>query len=404
MKNKAFKLVIIFGIISLLGDLIYEGARGVSGPYLKILGARAFYVGLVVGLGEFLGYVIRLVSGYFVDKTKSYWPFVFVGYGFLAAVPLLAQANVWQIAAIFFIFERIGKAIRSPAKDTIISFASKRIGTGLGFGMHEFIDQIGAVIGPLLFAYFLSLSPTQSVGKYQHIFSYLWIPFLIMAGVVLLARSLVRNPEELEENPVETYDFRNKQKSLTGYVRGYLVFIFLTTFGFINFALIGYHIKETALLAEWQIPFLYAAAMAADGVAAIFVGKLYDRFKNLFGWQKASYKIFILTAVFSAFLPFMAFSRSVYLVFAGAMIFGLIMCVHETIVRAVLADVISKQKRGRAYGVFNVTYGSAMLVGGAFLGWLYDLSVAYSIFAAVLAQLAAVIILFLISDRSSSPL
>ncbi len=154
IKKQAFLLIILFGIISLLGDIIYEGARSVNGPYLDTLGASAAAVGLIVGIGELLGYAIRLISGYFSDRTKAHWYFTIFGYGLLISVPLLAFSNLWQVAAIFIVLERIGKGIRSPARDTLVSYAAKRVGTGFGFGISEFLDQIGAFIGPLIFTVF----------------------------------------------------------------------------------------------------------------------------------------------------------------------------------------------------------------------------------------------------------
>ncbi|MBA2862207.1 hypothetical protein [Methanococcus maripaludis] len=141
-QKNAFMLIILFGVISLLGDIIYEGARSVNGPYLETLGASALIVGLVVGFGEFLGYAIRLFSGYFSDKTKAHWFFTIFGYGLLISVPLLALSDYWQFAAIFIVLERMGKGLRSPARDTILSYATKQVGTGLGFGIAEFLDQI----------------------------------------------------------------------------------------------------------------------------------------------------------------------------------------------------------------------------------------------------------------------
>src|SRR5512137_2072013 len=152
-RKTAFQLIILFGLVSLFGDIIYEGARSVNGPYLKTMGTSAAIVGIIGGIGEFLGYAIRLVSGYFADRTRAYWLFTFVGYGLLISVPLLSLAGIWQVAAIFIVAERLGKALRSPAKDTILSQAAKQVGTGWGFGLNEAMDQIGAIAGPLLFTF-----------------------------------------------------------------------------------------------------------------------------------------------------------------------------------------------------------------------------------------------------------
>ena len=167
-KRKALEVIILFGFVSLFGDIAYEGARSVNGPYLKLLAANAVIVGLVTGIGEFLGYAIRLVSGYLSDKLKAYWPFTFLGYGLIIFVPILSTANAWQAAAVFIVMERIGRALRNPARDAIISSATKQVGTGFGFGLHEAMDQIGAIAGPLIFAvFFLSMHGEKTIMDYQ---------------------------------------------------------------------------------------------------------------------------------------------------------------------------------------------------------------------------------------------
>ncbi|MDD5038973.1 MAG: MFS transporter, partial [Dehalococcoidales bacterium] len=181
-RTTAFQLIMLLGIVSMFGDIAYEGGRSISGPYLATLGASAAMVGLVTGAGEFLGYGLRLVSGYLADRTKAYWVLTFIGYGLIGAIPLLALAGNWQLAALFLILERIGKAIRSPARDTIISYAGKNIGRGWGFALHEAMDQVGAVIGPLI----LSLALITS-GGYQRGFNLLWIPVLLCLIALIIA-------------------------------------------------------------------------------------------------------------------------------------------------------------------------------------------------------------------------
>ncbi|CUT02619.1 Major Facilitator Superfamily protein [Candidatus Kryptonium thompsonii] len=163
--RKAFKVVIFLGLVSLFADITYEGARGVIGPFLFTLGASATIVGLVSGLGELIGYGFRLISGYVADKTKRYWAITIVGYFInLIAVPLLAFAGSWEIASVLIVAERFGKAIRTPARDTILSYASSSIGYGKGFGLHEAIDQIGAIVGPLLVAGVIYSSKSYSLA------------------------------------------------------------------------------------------------------------------------------------------------------------------------------------------------------------------------------------------------
>ena len=129
-KKEAFQLIILLGVVSLSGDITYEGARGVTGPYLGLLGASAIPIGVVAGLSEFVGYALRLISGYLADRTGEYWTLTILGYGLILSIPILAFVGNWQLATIFIIMERMGKAIRSPARDAILSNATKSVGRG----------------------------------------------------------------------------------------------------------------------------------------------------------------------------------------------------------------------------------------------------------------------------------
>src|SRR5208283_5555107 len=115
--KKSIQLLMLFGLISLFGDIVYEGARSVNGPYLKTLAMNAAMVGFITGLGEFAGYALRLLTGFYSDKTKAYWFFTFLGYGLIISIPMLSLTGVWQIAAVLMVMERVGKGIRAPAKD-----------------------------------------------------------------------------------------------------------------------------------------------------------------------------------------------------------------------------------------------------------------------------------------------
>ena len=185
--------IILRGIVSLFGDVTYEGARSVAGPYLATLGASASVVGLVAGIGEFVGYALRLASGYLVDRTKAYWSLTFIGYGLLLSIPLLAFAGHWQLAAVLIVLERMGKAIRSPARDTMLSYATKEVGRGWGFAVHEALDQIGAVIGPIVFSLVFLFHRGYPEG-----FTLLWIPALLTLVVLAIARKKVPSPQKLE--------------------------------------------------------------------------------------------------------------------------------------------------------------------------------------------------------------
>src|SRR5512136_621231 len=193
-RKAAYRLIILFGIVAMLGDVVYEGGRSVAGPFLFTLGASAFAVAFVAGFGEFAGYAIRIATGYLADKSKQYWTFVIAGYLMIGAIPLLVLAGRWEIAALLLIVERIGKAVRSPAKDAMLSHVTSAVGRGWGFGLHEALDQIGAIAGPLLFVLALAAG-----GTYRGGFALLAIPFAILILVLIIAWRSMPDPAGFEE-------------------------------------------------------------------------------------------------------------------------------------------------------------------------------------------------------------
>jgi len=397
-KKTAFQLILLFGLVSLFGDMVYEGARSVNGPYLKTLGANAAIVGLVAGIAEFLGYAIRLVSGYFADKTKAYWLFTFLGYGMLISVPLLSLAGIWQIAVIFIIMERLGKALRSPARDTILSQATKQVGTGFGFAIAEVLDQIGAIAGPLIFTVlFLVLGKGDRIlTDYQHGYALLWIPFILVLLCVILAWRRVPNPGLLEV-PVAKIPEADKLSKVFWI---YTVFTFVTTLGFANFALIGYHFKARHVLTDAQIPLFYALAMGVDAVAALAIGRAYDIFKARRNNEKAGLVTLITIPALSLFIPVFVFSTKFYFALTGAIIWGIVMGAHETIMKSAIADLTPLKKRGTGYGIFNAAYGLAIFIGSAITGLLYEYSILSVIIISVAVEVAAILVFFIMRKEA----
>ena len=390
--KKALIIILLFGVVSLFGDMIYEGARGVNGPYLQILGVNAAIIGIIAGVGEFLGYAIRLVSGYFSDRTKSYWLFTFIGYGLLIFIPLLSLAGIWQIAGLFIIFERLGKAIRSPARDTLLAKTAEQIGTGFGFGLHEFLDQIGAIIGPLIFSlFFYSLGSSKiSINNYQQGYSFLWIPFVLMIIALFIAYKISKNKTDSETQSI--YD--SEQKNFSKIFWLYLSFSFLATLGFASFILIGYHIKVQNLLSDSYIPLLYAFAMLMDALFAIIIGKFYDILKVHKKNEKGGLIVLAIIPLLSSIIPLLVFSISIELIFLGIIFWGIVMGVHETIMRAAIADLTAKLKRGTAYGIFNASYGFAMFVGSVTIGFLYDYSLSLLFGIVILVEIGAILLFY----------
>lgn len=381
-KTGALRFIVLMGVVSLFGDIVYEGARGVTGPYLALLGASASVVGLVGGLGEFIGYALRLFSGFMADRTKAYWLFTFIGYGLLVSIPLLSFAQSWQIAALLILLERAGKAFRSPARDTILSYATKEVGRGFGFGLHEALDQIGAIVGPLIFSAILFAG-----GNYRSGFSVLWIPAMMVPVVLCIARNRLPHPEKLEIAH-ESGSKNNTLFSKTFVL--YSLFTFFAVAGFANFPLIAYHLKMKTIVGDAQIPALFALAMGVDALTALIIGKTYDRM---------GLKILIIVPLLSFFIPLLAFSDMLVGVIIGTILWGIVLGIHETIMRAAVADLTDINRRGSAYGIFNTLYGLSWLLGGTLMGMLYEHSVYTLMLLAALFEVVS-IPLFLMLAKS----
>jgi len=386
-NKKAFKIIIFFGLVSLLGDIIYEGARSINGQYLQILGANAAIVGLIAGLGEFIGYSLRFISGYFSDKTKAYWFFTILGYGLLISIPLLALTGLWQIAAFLIIIERIGKAVRNPARDTLMSQAAKDVGTGLGFAIHEFLDQIGALLGPILISLlFLILNNHfKDLIKYQYSYAILWIPYLLLMSILFIAYF---SSKTSQKSSIEKSKIKEKLSSVFW---SYVIFTFLTTLGFVNFLILGYHFKATHLLSDTQIPLFYAIAMIVDAIFALIIGKAYDLLKTKTRNENSGLLLLVIIPILTAFIPLFVFLNNFYFIILGVILWGIIMGTHETIMRAAIADITPLNKRGTGYGIFTGIYGLAALLGGTITGILYDYSLYWLIFFIVITQLLSIL-------------
>lgn len=374
LTKRAYQFIILFGVISLLGDIIYEGARSVNAQYLQQLGANAFWIGVVAGFSEFIGYAMRLVAGYISDKKKAYWSFTIIGYGLLITVPILALTDVWQLAALLMIGERLGKALRSPAKDTILSQVTAQVGRGIGFGLHEAMDQIGAIIGPMMFTVIFMYVVDYNLG-----YAIMWIPFVLLIVVLVVAKILVPHPEHFEAH----VNHDTLPDTLTKIFWLYTSFSAFAIIGFASFPIIAYHLKSQNIVADMTIPLLYAIAMGVDAVFAIVIGKLYDT-KGM--------KVLLIIPVVSAIVPVLAFTYNWIVITMGIILWGMVMAIHETIMRAAIADLTSLKKRGTGYGIFNTAYGLCMFVSAGIMGWLYEINITYIIAFAVVSEIIALVL------------
>ena len=389
MKDKKFSramlFIILFGIVSLFSDMTHEGASSIRGAYLALLGASAGTIGFISGLGELVGYSMRYVFGKITDKTRKYWPMVIFGYILdILAVPALALVGDkgWIAASILLVIQRMGKAIKKPAKDTIMSFAASQEGVGKSFGIQEMLDQIGAFLGPF-FLYLVMLFKTEgsTFEIYRTCFAFLAIPGFITIILLFFTKNKFPNPEHFEPESKKNEIFVMK-KSFVYYIVG----ISLFAFGFMDYALIIMHISKSleglSLISEETLPLLYAGAMLVDAIAALIFGHIYD---------KKGVKALVISTLISA--PFSLFIFGIKS--EGAILFGLVlwgvgMGAQESILKAAVTSMVPKKNRASGYGIFECSFGIFWFLGSWLLGVLYSVSIPLMIGISILAQVLAI--------------
>jgi len=390
MNNKnrtVYMTIVLIGMVSMMGDIVYEGGRGVIPAYLQILGASAFVVGIISGLGDFIGYALRLVSGYLTDERRTYWEFMFLGYGLIIAIPLMSLTNMWLLAATLVISERVGKAIRSPARDTIVSIIGKGVGIGKAFGLHELLDQVGAVLGPLLISTIMFLT----INNYNLTFSVLFIPYVILLIILFYMYTKVR--EKVSEGIPKQHGVKFK------FSKGFYFYTLAVTanvFGLVHISLILY--KASTILnpvnQQWIVPLLFMLVQLVDAPAALASGILLD---------KIGLKILLLPFTISVIPTIFVFQNSeLASLIVACIFFGVVLGMQESIYRAAVSYFAPTESRGTAYGIFNTIYGVGFLISGAVFGVFLDNKTSLPIVLTYSIIFQVIAILFLIKSTKSS--
>jgi MFS family permease len=368
----ALRFVLFIGVVSFFADFTYEGSRSITGPFLGLLGASGAVVGVVAGLGELLGYGLRLISGPLSERTQKFWPITLFGYFVqLLSIPLLALARSWQAAAALILTERIGKAIRNPPRDVMLSHASKEIGYGWGFGLHEAMDQSGALLGPLAVAAVIFYR-----GNYRLAFAVLLVPALVSLAAVVAARLLYPKPETLSSQLPDVHS-----KGLPKVFWVYLAGAALVAAGFADFQLVAFHFQKAEAMSAIWIPIMYSVAMAVSGIGSLVFGRMFDR---------SGIGVLIPLTLLSALFAPLVFLGSFWPALIGSALWGLGMGVHESIVPAAVAAMVPAGRRPSAFGLFTAGYGIAWFAGSAVMGILYDISIPAVVIFCVALQLAAI--------------
>jgi MFS family permease len=383
---------VAFGFVSMAADMVYEGMRSISGPYLASLGASAAMVGLVTGAGEAIALILRLVAGPLADRTHRYWALTIVGYGMTAVcVPLLAIAPLLggaglAVASTLILLERTGKAIRSPSKSALLALAAKDVGRGKGFGVHKSMDQVGAFAGPLVIAAAAALS------------GHLWLGLALMAipgavSTVLLLQTQSRATLAEDEAPASGVEVKAAGR-LPWRFHAFAVATSAGTGGLMTYGVIAFHLVDANLLSAAATPVVYAGAMAVAAVAALGTGVLYDRFHE---------KVLYLLPALVAMVPALAFAEALWPVLAGVAVWGAATGIQDSTVKALVADLVARPRLGTAYGVFAAYQGVAALLGGWAAGALHQNHRTELVTGIAALQLLALVLLVVTLARRPVP-
>ncbi len=394
----AWRFIVSFGTISLLADFVYEGARSITGPLLASLGATALVVGVVTGIGEASALLLRLVSGPLTDRTRRFWAWTIAGYALtVITVPVLGLTGILWLACGLVIAERVGKAVRSPAKDTLLSFATAAVGRGRGFAVHEALDSIGGIIGPLVVAGMLAVTG----GRYAPALGVLAIPGVAVLALLVRLRLRVPDPAAYEHPGIapQTSPGDPNRPVIRWWAAMprrfwiYSVFTAATMLGFATFGVLSFHMVARGLLPAAAIPLVYAAAMLVGALAALATGWAYDRLGP---------RILMVLPLLAVAIPVAAFTTSAWWVIVGALLWGAAVGIQESTLRAVVADLISPDRRASAYGLYAAVLGVATAGGGALTGYLYEHSITTLIIAVAVVQVLALVFLAITTPGRAS--
>jgi len=379
MTRRIFVFIILLGLVSLFADVTYEGARSIHGPFFAELGASAALVGFVAGLGELISLGLRLVFGFLADKTRAYWPLTIVGYAInLLSVPLLGLAQGVPMASFLAVSERFGKAVRTPARDAMLSFAASQTGRGFAFGLHEAMDQIGATVGPLIVATVVFYTDDLRTS-----FMVLGVPALLALLTLMIARYFFRSPETFEKPQAD-----RQSKALGKKFVLYLVAASFVGFGYLDFPLLAYHFQKTMVLSVSHIPLVYALAMGVDAVSALLFGRFFD---------KIGIRSLALAIILALPFPALVFHESPVPVLAGIFLWGAGMGALESILRAGVGALTPPERRGYAFGLFNSVFGLSWFLGSACAGALYGYGVLFVTLTSTIAMCIGVVFFFVSS-------
>lgn len=369
--SAALRFVLAMGVVNLFGDVTYEGGGSINGQFLASLGASAVAISIIAGSGEFLGYALRLPAAYVADLTGRYWIVTLIGYVInTLAVPAMAVAGNWQIAGALVVAERIGRAIRKPTTEAMLSYTTGSLGRGWVYALNTAMDEIGATVGPLIMALVLFLK-----GDFRTGYTILLISAVLALASLAAARIGFPLPSRLEQGRTATAKV---------FVRAYWLYMVggaLFASGLMSYELIAYHLARTGIVSGPWIPVLLAFSTGSGVIANLVLGRLYDR---------AEMPVLLLAVFLSALFAPVLFRGTLTAALLAMPLWGIGYAVQDTVLKAVVAQFLPEGRRSLAFGIFYSGYGTGWLVGSIAIGLLYEYSQLWLVVFVVAVQLASI--------------
>lgn len=350
------RTVWLVGLVSLLNDSASEMLYPLVPLYLaSVLMAGPKALGLIEGLAEATASLLKLVSGVLSDRTRRTKPWLVFGYGIAGfARPLVAFVASWPWLLCIRVADRVGKGLRSSPRDALLAGSVAPDQRGLAFGLHRAMDNAGAVAGPLLAALLLAAGmPLRDI--------FLWsvLPAIACLGLTLL----MHEPAALPSTAPRGFDWR--VRDMPPMLRRYLAVLALFTLGNSSNMFLLLRASELGVPAS-QVPLLWGAVSAVAMVFSTPLAALSDRWgrKRLLVGGYFAYAAFYLALGWTT--PGLGL---LFVLFAG---YGLFLAATEATEKALVADLAPADRRGTAFGWFNLVAGALLLPASALFGWLYE--------------------------------
>lgn len=360
--------VFALSLVSLLNDTSSEIIYPLLPTFLALtLGASPFAIGLIEGFAESVAALLKLFSGYFSDKFNNRKFPVFLGYSLASLTrPFLAFVGSWQQVLAVRVTDRVGKGIRGTPRDALLADSVAPEKRGLAFGFNRAADHLGAVLGPICafgLLYFLASNPNEPTARdYRQVFLFASIP--VALGLFVIVFFVKEKPHEPAIGSGALTPIKLSLKEFDGNFKRFLIVIALFTLSNSTDAFLLLRAEQSGI-APAMLPLLWMVLHISKLLFSLIGGDLSDRIgrKTLIfsGW-------IVYALVYAGF----AFVDSAWQAWVLFIIYGIYFGLTEGVEKALVADLVSPEKRGTAYGFYNLAFSITVLPASIIFGGLWS--------------------------------